>query len=243
MTRNSKRFTFVAAALACALLAPATVSASDERLIERTVSAAGVRELAVKGHVGKIEVSNTTGDNVVLRLRLKPKEYDGWLFSRRKGDPERAELRSETRGDTLAFDLRYDGDRDGLEEHWDFQVPARLAARLNLSVGDINVRGLSGGLELKLNVGDITADIPEGSVTADVNVGDIRVVTSSRSLDRARLDANVGGTRIEGVDSGDVRRSRGYGPGDSIAYDGNGRDRIRLEVNVGDASLRLRPVS
>ena len=207
MTRNLRRFTFVAAALAWSLLAPATVSASDERLIERTVSAAGVRELAVKGHVGKIEVSSTTGDNVVLRLRLKPKECDGWLFSRRKGDPERAELRHETRGDTLAFDLRYDGDRDGLEEHWDFQVPARLAARLNLSVGDI------------------------------------RVVTSSRSLDRARLEANVGGTRIEGVDSGEVRRSRGYGPGDSIAYDGNGRDRIRLEVNVGDASLRLRPVS
>ena len=231
------------AALGLVALLPSIVSASDERLIERTVPAAKVRELAVKGHVGKIEVSSTGGENVILRLRLKSKEYGGWLFSRRKGDPERAELRHEARGDTLAFDIRYDGDRDGLEEEWDFQVPARLAARLNLSVGDINVRGLSGGLELKLNVGDITADIPEGSVTADVNVGDIRVITASGSLDRARLDANVGGTRIEGVDSGEVRRSRGYGPGDSIAYDGNSRDRIRLEVNVGDASLRIRRAS
>lgn len=230
----------VALALVCAV---STASASDERLIERTVPAKGVRELAVKGHVGKIEISATNSDNVLLRLRLRAKEYGGWLFSRRKGDPERAELRHEMRGDVLAFDLRYDGDRDGLEEQWDFQVPARLAARLQLSVGDMDVRGLAGGLTLKVNVGDIRADIPEGSVTADVNVGDIQVITATRSLDRVRLDANVGGTRIEGVDSSEVRRSRGYGPGDSASLDGNGRDRIRLEANVGDVSLRIRSVS
>jgi len=238
-TRHSA---FVGAALSLAMLLPAVASASDERVIERTIPAAKVRELAVKGHVGKIEVSTTAGDNVVLRLRLKAKEHGGWLFSRRRGDPDRAELRHDTRGETLAFDIRYDGDRDGIEEEWDFRVPARLAARLHLSVGDIDVRGLSGGLELKVNVGDIRADIPEGSVTADVNVGDIRIVTASRSLDRARLEANVGGTRIEGADSGVVRRSRRYGPGDSASFDGNGRDRIRLEVNVGEASLRIRPV-
>lgn len=229
----------VALALA---LAASTASASDERVIERTLSAAGVRELAVKGHVGKIEISTAHSENVVLRLRLRAKEYGGWLFSRRKGDPQRAELRHETRGDVLAFDLRYDGDRDGLEEQWDFQLPARLAARLHLSVGDIDVRGLAGGLTLKVNVGDIRADIPEGSVTAEVNVGDIQVITASRSLDRVRLEANVGGTRIDGPGSSAVRRRRGYGPGDSAALDGDGRDRIRLEVNVGDASLRIRSV-
>lgn len=237
------RLRFGLALIAVALAASTAGASSDERLIERTVPAAKVRELAVRGHVGNIEISTGRTDDVVLRLRLKPKEYSSWLFTRRSGDPERAELRSETRGDTLAFDLAYDGDRDGLEEHWSFEVPARLAARLNLSVGDINVRGLSGGLELKVNVGDIVADIPEGSVDAKVNVGDIKVTTATNSYDRVRLEANVGGTRIDGVDSGRVRRSRGYGPGDSISIDGDGRDRIRLEVNVGDASLRLRPTN
>jgi hypothetical protein len=229
--------------IALALAFASTASASDERVMERTVSAAGVRELAVKGHVGTIEISTTTSDHVVLRLRLKAKEHGGWLFSRRKGDPQRAELRHEMRGDVLAFDIGYDGDRDGIQEQWNFQVPARLAARLHLSVGDIDVRGLAGGLTLKVNVGDIRADIPEGSVTAEVNVGDIQVSTASRSLGRVRLEASVGDTRIDGAGSSAVRRKRGYGPGDSASLDSDGRDRIRLEVNVGDATLRIRPFS
>lgn len=228
-------------ALALAASAACAAPAGGERLIERTVSAAGIQELAVKGHIGKIEVRTTTADQVVLRLRIKPKSYRSWLFTSREGDPDRAELRSEARGATLAFDLRYDDDRDGIEEHWEFQVPARLAARLNLNVGDIDVRGLSGGLTLKLNVGDISADIPAGDVTADVNVGDIKVTTATISYGLIRLEANVGGTRIEGAGSARIRRSRGYGPGDSASLEGDGRDRIRLEVNVGDASLHLRP--
>jgi len=237
-----KRFRGVRAGLTvfALALAASAASASDERVIERAIPAGKIRELAVKGHVGEINIVTGNSDNVVLRLRLKPKEYGGWLFGRSKGDPERAELRSETRGDSLAFDLRYDGDRDGLEENWSFEVPARLAARIHFSVGDINIRGLTGGLDLKLNVGDIIVEIPEGSVNAEVNVGDIRVNTATGSYGSIRLEANVGGTRIDGADSGRVKRSRGYGPGDTAWLDGDGRDRIRLEVNVGDASLRIR---
>jgi len=238
-----RQFRAALGVLALVLIASAACAtpANGERLIERTVPASGIQELAVRAHVGKIDIRTTTADQVVLRLRIKSKSYRSWLFTSREGDPDRAELRSETRGATLAFDLRYDGDPDGLEEHWEFQVPARLAARLNLSVGDIDVRGLSGGLTLKLNVGDITADISAGDVTADVNVGSIKVSTATNSYGLVRLEANVGGTRIDGAGSARIRRSRRFGPGDSASLDGDGHDRIRLEVNVGDASLHLRP--
>jgi hypothetical protein len=36
------------------------------------------------------------------------------------------------------------------------------------------------------------------------------------------------------VESSSRRR---YGPGEDVRWNGTGRDRIRMEVNVGDASL------
>lgn len=236
-----------AAVIAVAFLCLATsvgtaacaTAAGNDRVIERTVSASKVRELVVKANVGEVRVVTGSTEDVVLRLRVKAKEYRSWLLTSRKGDPGQAELVDETTGDSLRLELRYPGDRDGIEEDWSLEVPARLAARITLGVGSVRVRGIAGGVQLKVNVGEIEAEVPGGNVDAEMNVGDIRVTTASKSYDRIRLDANVGDAKISGADSGAVRHSSGYGPGSSASLDGDGRDRIRLEVNVGDASLRI----
>ncbi|MGH9860185.1 MAG: hypothetical protein ACRD5F_09205 [Candidatus Acidiferrales bacterium] len=215
-------------------------AAGNERVIERTVPAGKARELVVKASVGDIRVVTGGTDDVVLRLQVKAKEYRSWLLVSRQGDPSQAELVAETAGDALRFELRYPGDRDGIEEDWSLEVPARLAARITLGVGSVRVRGIAGGVLLKVNVGEIEAEVPGGNIEAEVNVGDIRATTGSNSYERIRLDANVGDAKIIGADSGAVRHSSGYGPGSSASLDGDGRDRIRLEVNVGDASLSIR---
>lgn len=229
---------FVGAAMLLAACSAAAVG--DERIIERTVPAAKARELVLKANVGDVRVVTGGTDDVVLRLRVKAKEYRSWLLSSRKGDPSQAELVAETEGDALRFELRYPADRDGIEEDWSLEVPARLAARITLGVGNLHVRGIAGGVQLKVNVGEIEAEVPGGNIEAEVNVGDIRATTASSSYERIRLDANVGDAKIIGADSGAVRHSSGYGPGSSASFDGAGRDHIRLEVNVGDASLNIR---
>ncbi len=222
------------------LAARSAAAVGDERIIERTVPAAKARELVLKANVGDVRVVTGGTDDVVLRLRVKAKEYRSWLLASRRGDPSQAELVTETAGDSLRLELRYPGDRDGIEEDWSLEVPARLAARITLGVGKLHVRGIAGGVNLKVNVGEIDAEVAGGDIEAEVNVGDIRVTTASGSYGSVRLDANVGDAKIIGADSGAVRRSSGYGPGSSASLDGDGRDRIRLEVNVGDASLNIR---
>jgi hypothetical protein len=211
----------------------------DYRVIERSFSAEKVREFSVKGHVGRIRITTSPSADIRLRLELRAKSYRGWFFSQKKGDPHAADVAADARGDVLGFGLRYEDDRDGLDETWILDVPARLAADLDLVVGGITVRGLAGGLRLKVNVGDIEADVPEGSIAAETNVGDIRVTSATSSYGAVDLKANVGDTDLN-LPGGRVRHRKAPGPGDSTSIEGNGRDRIRLQTNVGDASLSLR---
>jgi hypothetical protein len=220
------------------LLAGSESRDPEYRVIERSFSAEKVREFSVKGHVGRIRITSSSAD-IRLRLELRAKSYRGWFFSQKKGDPHAADIAADARGDALGFGLRYPGDRDGLDETWILDVPARLAADLDLAVGAISVRGLAGGLRLKVNVGDIEADVPEGSIVAETNVGDIRVTSATSSYGAVDLEANVGDTDLN-LPGGRVRHRTAPGPGDSTSIEGTGRDRIRLQTNVGDASLALR---
>lgn len=222
-------------------LAPMAVAGADDheyRTIERTFAAESLKDFSVKGHVGKIVVSTTTSDSIHLRLDLRARTHRG-LFGSRKGDPHAAELDADSRAGAIDFGLRYAGDRDGLDETWTLEVPARLAARLELAVGDMDVRGLQGGLRLSVNVGDIEADIPRGDITARTNVGDIHVTSGSDSYGVVELEANVGDTHLtEGGHR--IKNPKPAGAGDRISLDGPGRDHIRIETNVGDATLVLR---
>jgi hypothetical protein len=236
-----KRHVARAALLALALgLGGPVLAGPDEpasRTIERTFAAESLKDFSVKGNVGRIVVSATTSDSIRLRLDLRARTQQG-LFGSRKGDPNAAELDADSRSDAIDFGLRYAGDRDGLEETWTLEVPARLAAQLELAVGDMDVRGVLGGLRLSVNVGDIEADVPRGDITAKTNVGDIRVTSGSDSYGDVELEANVGDTHLTQGDHR-VRHPKPAGAGNRISLDGPGRDRIRIKTNVGDVSLVL----
>ncbi|GEM_PF-1464273 len=234
----------LALSLSLVLATPAAAASDDPdyRLVTKSFPAAKLKEFSVKGHVGKIRVNATASDEIRLRLELRAKSYSGWLFGRRRGDPHAAQLDADVHGEALSLNLDYKGDRDGLEETWTLDVPARLAAQIELAVGDMDVRGLRGGLKLSVNVGDIEADVPEGSITAKTNVGDITVTSATDSFGAVDLSANVGDTHL--TQRGHrVRYRKPPGAGNHITLDGPGRDRIRLETNVGDATLTLRAAS
>ena len=237
MKRHVARAALFALALGLASLAVAGPGDPEYRTIERTFAAESLKTFSVKGNVGKIVVSTTTSDSIRLRLELGVRTQGG-LFGSRKGDPHAAELDADSSADVIDFGLRYAGDRDGLDETWTLEVPARLAARLELAVGDMDVRGLEGGLKLSVNVGDIEADVPRGDITARTNVGDIRVTSATDSYGDVELEASVGDTHLTQGDHR-VRHPKPAGAGNRISLDGPGRDRIRIKTNVGDASLVL----
>jgi hypothetical protein len=95
-----------------------------------------------------------------------------------------------------------------------------LRVRIDMGVGDLDVRDIEGDVDVDLGVGDADVRVPErtaGLVECEVGVG----------------DANV-------HSSGGNRRSSGF-LGRSVRWEGNeGGSRVHLEVGVGDADVWLR---
>ncbi len=207
----------------------------DFRTITKSFPAANLQGFRVEGRVGTIRVRATNATDVSLKLELEARREGGWLFGS-KGDPRDVELDESSAGGTLRLSLR--GDRKGLNETWTLTVPARLAAELKLDVGDVEARDVEGGVRISVNVGNLDLDIPRGAIDAKVNVGDIKARTGTDAYDDVRLESNVGGADLR-VGSQHISSSnrRRYGPGEDVRWSGTGRDRIRMEVNVGDASL------
>jgi hypothetical protein len=230
--------------LGLAVLAASTATASPAapRDIQASVPASPLDRIEVRAGVGTLKVTGGTGEAVELRLRILPEAsafglaFVREMFGERRGHPDALELVKETSGRTLRLDLR--GERRGLKEQWELTVPGRLAAELHIKVGDVDVREVAGGLTVEAGVGDVRADLPGGEVRAKVNVGDLRVASRSADYGPVSLEANVGDASLR-VGTERVQRPRKPGPGHRIAYDGRGRERIDLAVNVGDASLSL----
>jgi hypothetical protein len=245
---NRKLILTSAVLLAAVLAGPRSARAQDPdakprpREIEKTFAAGKLQSLRVDAQVGDIELTAGAGDQVVLKLRIEAKQKSSGILRRERwGDPNAVELVAEESGDTLRLDLREkesDG-RDGLFESWTISAPARLAVRLRVQVGKIDVVGIAGGSDLHVNVGDINARLSGGNIEAAVNVGNVRVETSTPSYGNIDVETNVGDIS---VDLGDhrVRTPKPPGAGNHFRMDGPGRDRIKLKANVGDARLTIR---
>jgi hypothetical protein len=182
--------------LSCAAATPAQEGSKPARRdIERTFPAEKLDTLRVDAHVGDVVLTGS-GERVVLRLHIEAKLKSSGIFRRERwGDPAGVELTADTSGGELRLSLR--GEREGLEEHWTIEAPARLAARLKVSVGRIEVEGMAGGCDLHVNVGDVNARVLGGNIEAEANVGSVRVETSTPSYGNIEVEANVGDISVD----------------------------------------------
>ena len=172
------KYVFAALGLALLLVQSAPLFAQEERTISHSTPAVDLRSVEVRGGVGSIIMTAAPVSEIRVSLRLKGKSSWGF-FSKKVGDPNQVQLRTDKRGDVL--ELRLFGERENIEEQWTIEVPESIAARLTLDVGRIKVTGIRGGCDAKTDVGDIDLVVPEGSVTAESDVGDVRLVTSTTS--------------------------------------------------------------
>jgi hypothetical protein len=215
------------------------------RDIEKSFDAAKLQSLSVEARVGRIEMRAGHGDKVVLRLHLEPKRKSGGMMRRGEwGDPAAEELREDSSGSELRLDLRGPadwgrGNGEGIEETWTIEAPARLAVRLHVNVGNVEVEGMTGGCDLKANVGDVRAHVMGGNITAEANVGSVTVESSTPSYGNIEMEANVGDVSLM-LDDHRVSTPRPPGAGNHFTMEGPGRDRIRLKSNVGSTHLTIR---
>lgn len=169
--------------------------------------------------VGSLRVEATDDTRVRLELLVR---------CRRAGNArcEQFARRLRLNVDQSAHDLRVKvegyprfGSHHGINLHGVLQVPRSMEVKLEMGVGDLEVDGLAGHLDVDLGVGEADLTLDENAFhSADVEVG-------------------VGDAKLR---AGGRRQSSSGFIGRTVRWnDGSGPSRARLHVGVGDASVRF----
>ncbi|MDN5864142.1 MAG: hypothetical protein L0I62_02845 [Gammaproteobacteria bacterium] len=135
--------------------------------------------------------------------------------------------------------FKTDGSNQGWKANWTIVVPARLSVVLKLGVGDLEIRGIAGGLSVKIGVGDIDARLPRGPVTAEIGVGDIDAAIAASDYGNVQLTAGVGDITFQ-VEGQEVRRGyEHHFTASQQSLTGSGTTDYKVEAGVGDIDLKL----
>lgn len=224
-----------------AVLLPVTAFAADSRDFSLDVPAEDIDRLELESNVGEVSIEAADIDAIEVRVRLEPGEDDDWFgetedLERRL---EEAVLEHDVDGEALRLQLDYDdsGDAD-FEEHWEIRLPARLALEIDLNVGQLNIDGMSGGIEAEVNVGELDIEVLEGDIAAEVNVGELDIRSATESEGDFELESNIGEVRLT-VDGKSAGRTEGW-LGSTVVYSGGGDDDVDARVNVGEIRVEIR---
>jgi hypothetical protein len=201
-------------------LAPArTAAADDDRRITtltRELSTAGVVRVELRLPVGSVRVEPSPDDKVHVDLEV-------WCSTTVFGCEEEArelELRTSRDGNRLL--VRVDGIRSmalGLTARGRVLVPKGKAVEVDLPVGELEVRGVTGDLDVDVGVGDVAIELREP---------DVRTVRLRVGIGEATLA--VAGRHIEG--SGWLGQKVRWG-------DGTGAARVAVNLGVGELGVKL----
>lgn len=222
----------VTLALACA-----SIGWAAPRVLERSISATGLDRVEIEAGVGDVRVEVGEDETVVVEVTLEPRR--GGLFSSirtAEREVQEATLEVETAGRVLQLKVGTNADERRFEERWAVVMPARLALQLELGVGDVELRGIAGGVSLEAGVGNVVVDTEGGDLDLELGVGDLSVRAPAAAYGRVRCAAGVGDARIRV--QGEKLGGGGF-IGSSASWKGTGPHRIEAELGVGDASVTL----
>lgn len=225
---------------------PALALAAGTRTLTADIPASGIETLAVTAGVGELRVTPSADDAVHVSVRLEQKAREflwffHWQSSTTMREIQSAQIVQQHEGGRLELSLGSSGklDTNQVKQHWELQIPARLALVLNMKVGQVNVQDVAGGIDVNLNVGEIDIDVPRGPLRASVNVGQISAASATTVPGPIDLSSDIGeaavfrqGQRVRGG-------GRHSGLGRRIHLPGSGADSMKLDVNVGEVDLRL----
>lgn len=169
--------------------------------------------------VGELKVVPSDEPRVRFELRVR---CTGASDERCEELANRLILDSTDENGTLHLELhKYPKWRNhGMKLMGELRVPRSLAVHIEMGVGDLDIEGIEGDLDVDLGVGD-----------ADVRASRTRVGSVS-------VEAGIGDASIRGAGT-NVSRSSFIGSTASWSGGGSGRSDVRLHVGVGDATVRL----
>ncbi len=224
--------------VACiAITVCASVGFASERTIEASFPADQIETLSITNGVGDFVLETDDTTEIRIEITLTPRR--GGIFSsmkRAEEDVARANLISAAENNVLRIELDTDSNEPRFEARWRVVAPPHLALDLEQGVGDVDVNGLAGGVEMEVGVGTTTVVIPGGEVGVSVGVGNGTVRGPAGAFASANASGGVGGAVIEA--QGEIFTGEGF-VSHSSSWRGDGVHAIELEVGVGDAKIVL----
>jgi DUF4097 and DUF4098 domain-containing protein YvlB len=213
--------TTLAAAAAAFLLISGPAEAISRTLTHER-DGAGIREVSIEAGVGDIFVRESPTGKVSVRVEIRSKKAP-WSDSgggRSRRAVEKAELEAQVTSGTLHLEVDTPSSSNrGFEEEWTVELPRGTGLAIEAGVGDIEIAGVSGNVDVETGVGDLSF---RGS---DADFGDISIESGVGEID---LDQPGGKSSDDGIFGNDVTAT------------GHGRSRLDLEVGVGDIEVDLK---
>lgn len=230
-------------------LMPFAVSAADTgRTLQASAATEGVNRITFVAGVGQFKLSASPDDKVHVQVRLERKSQNFLWFFHWMSDTtahafEQVTLQQHQQADGITYSLQYPDhlDEGDVKQNWDIQVPARLAVKVQMKVGQLALTGVTGGVEVDLNVGEVTLNTPAGPMHARVNVGQIRATSATIQPGDIRLKTTIGDARLYMKDRVDHDNMHHDGLGRTISVTGKGADQMDLAVNIGEVTLHVGP--
>ena len=211
--------------------------ATNARTLKAEVESTTLKSVDLEAGVGDITVTVGDASVIVASVDLKPRR-GGFFSSLKKAEQQvqDAIFQPKVSGDTLILKINnVDGDRR-FEEEWTLTIPADLALGIELGVGNFQISGTQGDLELELGVGDTTIQVNGGSLDIEVGVGDITLRGPSGAYRSVETASGVGDVRI--VADGQKITGEGF-IAHSAEWHGDGDSTIEAESGVGDIKIIL----
>jgi hypothetical protein len=113
----------------------------------------------------------------------------------------------------------------GRELRATLRIPPRANVRVEMSIGELEIRGL------------------EGDLRAELGIGEARVLATAARVGSVYLDAGIGDAHLSGAPAADRRPARSSRPlvvGGRVDWSGgDGETTLEVSVDIGEASVRL----
>ncbi|RTE85832.1 MULTISPECIES: hypothetical protein [Gammaproteobacteria] len=202
--------------VAAAALLSTSAFADTIKVTEQEISLDGIEHVEIKNGVGEINIRRTSGSIESGSVMLLEVEFDGengGFFGRDK-DVSDMEVEVERNGSTLT--IRFE--EDDIEADFDIELPD--PERLSIDLG----------------VGAIDADTGYSHVDVNLGVGDILINSMLEAVSTVAIDVGVGEADVSGGTNTSSTRAM---VSEEVTSEGNGQYRIRIDVGVGDAKVRL----
>ncbi len=188
--------------------------AESFKSISRSIDVSRLGSVEIQAGVAEMDIEFYEGDELELEIEL---EAERRWFSLRRGSVDDLQLEVRESGDNLYLGIQ----DQKVQQRWRLKIPARLAATIDVGVGDIELHDFSNSLEMEVGVGSIQVDIDDTDYAA------------------IRVSVGVGDASIRGFGEDRVGNERSFVSADSY-YHGDGEFEIDIEVGVGEVVVRSR---